>query len=65
MATVDPLTTSAWVGLLFAIWIGAFAGAALGLWEIGIADRYGRAALSPLGDQGDLAHAAGAHPVAP
>ena len=30
---------AAWVGLLFAIWIGAFAGAVLGLWEIYLPDR--------------------------
>lgn len=30
---------AAWVGLLLVVWMGAFAGAALGLWEIGLADR--------------------------
>jgi hypothetical protein len=27
---------AAWVGLLFAIYIGAFAGAALGLWQLNL-----------------------------
>jgi uncharacterized membrane protein (DUF4010 family) len=30
---------AAWVGLLLAVWMGAFAGAALGLWELNFGDR--------------------------
>lgn len=30
---------AAWVGLLFAIYVGAFAGSALGLWDFYISDR--------------------------
>jgi hypothetical protein len=30
---------AAWVGLLLAVWMGAFAGAGLGLWELNFGDR--------------------------